>query len=96
LIVAASAWLFASAVRHHNMWTPTALTIIDARARLEIAKPTPIRMTIGDFFKHRRPKSVPIVAEVCLRSNPAMSDYIRPHWRERATLLTGGFGPDFR
>jgi len=25
-----------------------------------------------------------------------MSDYIRPHWRERATLLTGGFGPDFR
>jgi hypothetical protein len=40
---------------------------------------------------------VPIVAEVCLRSNPATSDYIRPLWRERATTLTAGyFGPDFR
>src|SRR3979411_2649406 len=47
LMVSASAWLFASAVRHHRMWTPIALTMIDARTRPEIAKRMRIRMSGG-------------------------------------------------
>src|SRR6266702_4591642 len=47
LIIAASSWLFASAVRHHSTWTPIALTMIDARTRPEIARQMPIRMNVG-------------------------------------------------
>jgi hypothetical protein len=45
LIVAASVWLLVSAVRHHNTWTPTALTMIDARTRPEIARRILMRMS---------------------------------------------------
>src|SRR5258708_5686196 len=44
LMVSARAWLFASAVRHHRMWTPIALTMIDARTRPEIVRRMPIRI----------------------------------------------------
>src|SRR5437879_7699404 len=57
LIVSASAWLFASAVRHHRMWTPTALTMIDARTRPEIDRRIPIRMIDGashSIFRKKR------------------------------------------
>src|SRR5258708_38480428 len=50
LIVSASAWLFASAVRHHSTWTPIALTMIDARTRPEIARRMRIRMIIGASY----------------------------------------------
>jgi len=42
--VSASVRLLASAVRHQRRWTPTALTMIEARTRLEIARRMPIRM----------------------------------------------------
>ena len=46
LMVSASAWLLDSAVRHHNKWTPAALTRIEARTRPEIASRMPMRMVI--------------------------------------------------
>src|ERR1700752_166352 len=56
LMVSASVWLFASAVRHHRMWTPIALTMIDARTRPEIARRMPIRMSDGASYCMYRKK----------------------------------------
>src|SRR5258708_27433881 len=76
LMVSARAWLFASAVRHHRMWTPTALTMIDARTRPEIARRIPIRMIDGashSIFRKKRHRC---------RANGFASGhaYLSEHW----------------
>src|SRR5258705_11423920 len=66
-MVSASAWLFASAVRHHRTWTPIALTMIDARTRPEIARRMPIRMSGGTSQCMYREKRHRCKADVFLR-----------------------------
>src|ERR1700735_3234314 len=48
-MVSARVWLICRAVRHHNRLTPTALTMIDASTRPEMALRMPMRMR-GSWF----------------------------------------------
>src|ERR1700733_15122841 len=48
-MVAASAWLFCSAVRHHKRWTPIALITIEASTRPVRARRIPTRMRFQIF-----------------------------------------------